>query len=255
MKKLLTILLNSVLLVIVSCSSPAKEITSDSFLKSIDESSAHSNCLEDCLTEESLQLNIEISEPDEEKSVFQIKGLGCKSLQYGTGFFVEENIVVTNAHVVAGVNSPKIFFEGKEFDLEFISFDPNSDLAILKSENFSQKPLKLNDAKEGESGAVVAYFKDGEKIVTEIKVREKMLAVGKDIFGRPGESREVLSLEASIELGFSGAPVINADSSVIGVIFSRSRGVSSTAYAVQSSEVRKILKKEPDLSSSTNCIP
>lgn len=255
MKKLSTILLNSVLLVIVSCSSPAKEIISDSFLESTDKSSAYSKCLDNCLVEKSLQLNKEISEPDEEKSVFQIKGLGCKSLQYGTGFFVEENIVVTNAHVVAGVNSPKIFYEGNGFDLEFISFDPNSDLAILKSENFSQKPLKLDDAKEGESGIVVAYVKDGEKIVTEVKVREKILAVGKDIFGQPGESREALSLEANIELGFSGAPIINTDSSVIGVIFSRSRGVSSTAYAVQSSEVRKILEKEPDLIRSTNCIP
>jgi V8-like Glu-specific endopeptidase len=61
--------------------------------------------------------------------------------------------------------------------------------------------------------------------------------------------------EVNIELGFSGAPIINTDSSVIGVIFSRSRGVSSTAYAVQSSEVRKILEKEPDLIRSTNCIP
>jgi hypothetical protein len=91
-KKLSTILLNSVLLVIVSCSSPAKEIISDSFLESTDKSSAYSKCLDNCLVEKSLQLNKEISEPDEEKSVFQIKGVGCKSLQYGTGFFVEENI-------------------------------------------------------------------------------------------------------------------------------------------------------------------
>ena len=205
--------------------------------------------------EESSQVDAEITNLEQKGSVFQIKGLGCNSLQYGTGFFVEENIVVTNAHVVAGVNSPRIIHNGDEYDLDFISLDPNSDLAILRSENFSSKPLQLGEAEEGEFGTILAFVKDGNKVITEVKIREKILAVGKDIFGQPGESREALSLEARIESGFSGAPVLNEDSAVVGVVFSRSRGGGSTAYAVQSSEVKKILKKEPDLGSSTSCIP
>tara|TARA_B100000929_G_scaffold52722_2_gene38668 strand:- start:8932 stop:9585 length:654 start_codon:yes stop_codon:yes gene_type:complete len=205
--------------------------------------------------EEYSQVDAEITNLEQKGSVFQIKGLGCNSLQYGTGFFVEENIVVTNAHVVAGVNSPRIIHNGDEYDLDFISLDPNSDLAILRSENFSSKPLQLGEAEEGEFGTILAFVKDGNKVITEVKIREKILAVGKDIFGQPGESREALSLEARIESGFSGAPVLNEDSAVVGVVFSRSRGGGSTAYAVQSSEVKKILKKEPDLGSSTSCIP
>ena len=205
--------------------------------------------------EEYSQVDAEITNLEQKGSVFQIKGLGCNSLQYGTGFFVEENIVVTNAHVVAGVNSPRIIYDSNEYDLVFISLDPNSDLAILRSENFSSKPLQLGEAEEGEFGTILAFVKDGNKVITEVKIREKILAVGKDIFGQPGESREALSLEARIESGFSGAPVLNEDSAVVGVVFSRSRGGGSTAYAVQSSEVKKILKKEPDLGSSTSCIP
>jgi len=205
--------------------------------------------------EEYSQVDAEITNLEQKGSVFQIKGLGCNSLQYGTGFFVEENIVVTNAHVVAGVNSPRIIHNGDEYDLDFISLDPNSDLAILRSENFSSKPLQLGEAEEGEFGTILAFVKDGNKVITEVKIREKILAVGKDIFGQPGESREALFLEARIESGFSGAPVLNEDSAVVGVVFSRSRGGGSTAYAVLSSEVKKILKKEPDLGSSTSCIP
>ena len=81
-------------------------------------------------------------------------------MQYGTGFFVEENIVVTNAHVVAGVNSPRIIHNGNGYDLDFISLDPNSDLAILRSEDFSYQPLKLDEAEEGVLGTVVAFVKD-----------------------------------------------------------------------------------------------
>ena len=201
------------------------------------------------------QVGSEVKDPVKYPSVFQIKGLGCNSLQYGTGFFIDENIVVTNAHVVAGVNSPEIIYRGDSYKLDFISLDPNSDLAILRSQNIQHRPLKLDEAEEGEFGTVVAFIKDGTKVTTEVEIREKILAVGKDIFGEPGESREALALGAKIESGFSGAPVLNKNSAVVGVIFSRSRGGSSTAYAVQSSEVQKILKNEPDLSSSGNCIP
>jgi len=235
-----TIFLKSFLLLLASCTSSGMEIMNESSVENDEEYS---------------QVDAEITNLEQKGSVFQIKGLGCNSLQYGTGFFVEENIVVTNAHVVAGVNSPRIIHNGDEYDLDFISLDPNSDLAILRSENFSSKPLQLGEAEEGEFGTILAFVKDGNKVITEVKIREKILAVGKDIFGQPGESREALSLEARIESGFSGAPVLNEDSAVVGVVFSRSRGGGSTAYAVQSSEVKKILKKEPDLGSSTSCIP
>ena len=234
------ILLKFLLLLLASCASSEKEETHESFSTN---------------NEQYSQLHAEIADLDQQGSVFQIKGLGCNSLQYGTGFFVEENTVVTNAHVVAGVNSPRIIHNGDGYDLDFVSLDPNSDLAILRSENFSHQPLKLDEAEEGGLGTVVAFVKDGKKVTTEVKILEKILAVGKDIFGQPGESREALSLEARIESGFSGAPVLNENFDVVGVIFSRSRGGSSTAYAVQSSEVEKILEEEPDLSSSTNCIP
>ena len=240
MKITSTICSKLILLVLVSCTSSETEIITESLVENDEEYS---------------QAGGEVSDLGEKVSVFQIKGLGCNSLQYGTGFFVEKNIVVTNAHVVAGVNSPKIIHNGDEYDLAFISFDPNSDLAILRSENFSSKPLQLDEAKEGEFGTVLAFVQDGNNVITEVKIQEKIIAVGKNIFGKPGESREALSLEARIESGFSGAPVLNEDSAVVGVVFSRSRGGGSTAYAVQSSEVKKILQEEPDLSSSTNCIP
>ena len=255
MKILSTILLNFLFLLLVSCSSSGKVTSVNSSTENIEKGFLHDQCLEDCHNLETLQLDPEIPELAESNSVFQIKGLGCNSLQYGTGFFVKENIVVTSAHVVAGVNSPEIFYNGVGFDLHFISFDPNSDLAILRSQNFTGKPLRLGEAQKDDSGTVVAYIKNGKKVVREVKIREKILAIGKDIFGQPGESREALSLEAKIESGFSGAPVINDNSEVIGVIFSRSRGGESTAYAVQSSEVEKILTEEVDLSSSTGCIP
>ena len=157
MKITSTIFLKSFLLLLASCTSSGMEIMNESLVENDEEYS---------------QVDAEITNLEQKGSVFQIKGLGCNSLQYGTGFFVEENIVVTNAHVVAGVNSPRIIHNGDEYDLDFISLDPNSDLAILRSENFSSKPLQLGEAEEGEFGTILAFVKDGNKVITEVKNRE-----------------------------------------------------------------------------------
>jgi len=106
-----------------------------------------------------LQAGSQVKDPVKHPSVFQIKGLGCNSLQYGTGFFIDESIVVTNAHVVAGVNSPEIIYRGNSYELDFISFDQNSDLAILRSENIQHQPLKLDEAEEGEFATVGPLLK------------------------------------------------------------------------------------------------
>ena len=99
MKILSTILLNFLLL--VSCSSSEKIASVNSSTENVEEGFLHDQCLEDCNNLGTLQLDAEIPELAESNSVFQIKGLGCNSLQYGTGFFVQENIVVTSAHAVS----------------------------------------------------------------------------------------------------------------------------------------------------------
>ncbi len=196
----------------VSCASSTTEKISTQLPL---EKASNPDCLDDCDALKKIDSEKLANEVNKDRSVFQIRGLGCNFLQFGTGFFVEKDLLITNAHVVAGVNLPVILYEGKEHVLELVSFDPNSDLAVLRA----------------------------------------LLAVGKDIFGEEGDSREALSLEASIESGFSGSPVLNKDSSVIGVVFSRSRGGASTAYAVQSSEVKRILEEEADLGGSAKCMP
>jgi S1-C subfamily serine protease len=41
-------------------------------------------------------------------SVVKLEGLGCGGIVDGSGFVYAHELVVTNAHVVAGVKSPKI---------------------------------------------------------------------------------------------------------------------------------------------------
>ena len=58
----------------------------------------------------------------------------------GTGFFVEDNLIVTNSHVVSGSLSVKIlgYRDAKAYDAKVIASDKNADIAILKLNDWDQ---------------------------------------------------------------------------------------------------------------------
>ena len=70
-----------------------------------------------------------------------------------------------------------------------------------------------------------------------------ILATGKDIYGAQAGGRKALMVDAWVETGFSGGPVVDERGRVVGVVFSRARGGSPVAYAVQVGEVRDLLEK------------
>jgi S1-C subfamily serine protease len=74
-------------------------------------------------------------------------------------------------------------------------------------------------------------------------VRSVLRASGEDIYGRPGAVREVYSLNAQIEPGNSGGPVLSPDGQVVGVVFAKSLDDASTGYALTLSEARPVIQK------------
>ena len=81
----------------------------------------------------------------DEPSVVKIEGVGCGGIVEGSGFVVAPDTVVTNAHVVAGVAHPYIDDQSVQLPATVIRFDPNLDLAILKTHNLSGSPLTVAD--------------------------------------------------------------------------------------------------------------
>ena len=62
-----------------------------------------------------------------------VEGQACDRIQEGTGFVVGENLIVTNAHVVAGENRTHVVTsDGRRLDTTVVAFDPNRDLAVLR---------------------------------------------------------------------------------------------------------------------------
>ncbi|MEX0790051.1 MAG: MarP family serine protease, partial [Actinomycetota bacterium] len=173
-------------------------------------------------------------------SVLKITSLGCGRETSGSGFVAAPGLVVTNAHVVAGVDRPLVTDTAGTHRTSVVVFDPNLDLAILRTTGLAGSPLELQRtrAPRGQQGAALGYPGGGAFTVTPGAVRDHFdSAVGRDIYSRELVTRQVYALDAEVHPGNSGGPFVNAEGQVSGVIFASSLLTPTVSYALTSSEV------------------
>lgn len=174
-----------------------------------------------------------------DQSTVRILGQACDRIQEGSGFVVEGNHVVTNAHVVAGVASPEVQLQGGgEFPATTVLFNDDLDLAILRLEEFPAPPLSFvpETLGRGTPGAVLGFPGGGDLRGDQAAVRRSMSAVGRDIYGEDSVRRQVYELQATVEPGNSGGPFVTVDGAVAGIIFAASTTTDGVGYAITSEE-------------------
>ena len=173
-------------------------------------------------------------------STFKIVGQACDRIQEGSGFLVEPNYVVTNAHVVAGVGSPQVQpQDGASIPATTVLFDDDLDLAVLRIESNPASDLSLlgEQVDRGTGGAVVGYPGGGTLTGTDAAVLQVLSAEGWDIYNQDRVRREVYELQAVVRPGNSGGPFVTPDGEVAGVVFAASPTDQNVGYALTSDEV------------------
>jgi S1-C subfamily serine protease len=173
-------------------------------------------------------------------SVLKISTLGCGRQTSGSGFVAAPGLVVTNAHVVAGVDRPSVIDSAGTHRTTVVLFDPNLDLAVLRTTGLAGRPLAMQrgEAPRGQQGAALGFPGGGPFTVTPGAVRDLFEdAVGRDIYSRDLVSRNVYQIDAEVHPGNSGGPFVNAEGQVSGVVFASSLVNPKIAYALTSAEV------------------
>jgi S1-C subfamily serine protease len=154
----------------------------------------------------------------------------------GTGFLIDGNRIMTNAHVVAWTtqlvvrryHDPKPYFA----KVEFVAHD--IDLAVIKVEDpdfyKGMKPLDFGPLPKVRSSVVTYGFPAGGQqisytrgVVSRIEV-EGYVHIGNRAF-------LAVQTDAAINPGNSGGPVIQ-DDKVVGVAFEGIAGLQSTGYFI-----------------------
>ncbi|MEV6329568.1 MarP family serine protease [Streptomyces sp. NPDC051909] len=166
----------------------------------------------------------------------------CGKVLEGTGFVFAERRVMTNAHVVGGVDEPTVQIggEGKLHDAKVVLYDWKRDIAVLDVPDLKARPLQFTDqdARSGDNAIVAGFPENGAYDVRSARVRGRIAAEGPDIYHRGEVRRDVYSLYATVRQGNSGGPLLTADGKVYGVIFARSLDDANTGYALTVDEIR-----------------
>lgn len=171
-------------------------------------------------------------------SVVKVEGPACDLIQQGSGWVLDTNLVVTNAHVVAGHESTVVITPGgQSFGARVVGFDASRDIALLRVNGLTLAPLAQADGEVGGTGAVVGYPRGGGETEAPARIAEAILARGTDIYRTSPSTREVYELASQLYPGNSGGPLFDARGRVVGMAFAVDPGHATTAYALTHDEV------------------
>jgi S1-C subfamily serine protease len=176
------------------------------------------------------------------RSTVKVEGVACSRLQEGSGFFVAEDLVVTNAHVVAGEDETQVeLADGSTLGADVVAFDPARDLAVLRVRGGSVPGLPLGDATVGDTGGVFGHPGGGPLEISPFRVGDRITAVGRDIYSTASTSRSVLVLASDLAPGDSGSALVDPGGRVVGVAFAVAPDKPGVAYALAIEELEAVL--------------
>ena len=176
-------------------------------------------------------------------STVRVSGTACGFRLTGSGFAAAPDTVVTNAHVVAGTaNTTVLRPDGKTLPAQVQVFDPDRDLAVLAVPGLGEAPLSLAPATVGETDAIYGHPEGQAAVdVSPAQVVRRVNVDLGDIYGGAAGQHQILVLNANLQPGHSGSPVVNSAGKVVGVAFAVANLRRSTAFAVASEEVTPVL--------------
>ena len=177
-------------------------------------------------------------------STVKVEGEACNRIQEGSGFAAGTDIVVTNAHVVAGVRKPRVLRPNttRSIPATVVVFDADRDLAVLHVPGLNEPALPVASAKAGDEGAVFGHPGGQDPLrIAPARITQRVNAVGRDLYDSRQTKRDVFILASELRSGDSGGPLVNPAGAVIGVAFAIAPDRPGTAYALSYQELRAVL--------------
>ena len=189
-------------------------------------------------------------------STVNVEADGCGGRHEGSGFAASENLIATNAHVVAGAERVRVRRpDGRLLPATIVLFDADRDLALLSVPRLGQPALAIASSSEGTAGAVLGYPGGQDNVrVAPAVVRQEAPTIGRDIYNRRRTERQVLYLASALRPGDSGGALIDGEGRVVGVAFAIAPDRPGTAYALDDSELRAALAAPRRPGSGGPCI-
>lgn len=164
--------------------------------------------------------------------VVRIRGSSCGLGVEGSGWIVAPGLVVTNAHVVAGVHTPTVDRRsGRTWESTIVAFDERNDIAILRVPGLTGTVLPRTEPESGRAVVILGFPENGPYDLEPARLGRTIVTVGRDAYGKFPVTREVVTMRASVRPGNSGGPILDADGRVRATVFAQRAG-SGGGYGV-----------------------
>ena len=158
-------------------------------------------------------------------------------LGFGSGFFVGDNLIATNYHVIEGAARGRAKLVGRfsTYKIEGVTAtDKTNDLALLKVTVSGINPLPLGNSSDVKIGETV--YVAGNPKGLEGTFSDGIISSRRDPY-----TKERLQMTAPISPGSSGGPVLNSKGEVIGVSFMTLVGGQNLNFAIPSRYLTELL--------------
>lgn len=199
------------------------------------------------------QTRPEATTPVEESSQSSVRitgsAYGCGQSQTGSGFALTNDRVLTNAHVVAGVEEPQVeSHDGQLFTGEVVAFDPEVDVAVIALPEAELPAAEFGEVIDpGEPAFVLGYPSGGPHQITGAEVQARGPASVANIYDENPQLRDVYQVAADVRQGNSGGALVDDEGHVAGVIFARASD-TEVGYALTAEEISGYVDDAPQLS-------
>mgnify|MGYP001765190535 CR=1 FL=1 len=173
------------------------------------------------------------------KSVLRVIGVNeCGVGVEGTAFVYAKNRLMTNAHVVAGIERPEVLTPWGPVQAKVVFFDDELDIAVLAADTRKVEPLVFEETGEaGDQFVALGYPAAGPFHTAPVRVRDTQRLRSGDLHDEGTVIRDVLVLRGVVRPGNSGGPLVSESGTVSGVVFATSTTGFEVGYAMTAAQV------------------
>jgi S1-C subfamily serine protease len=179
-------------------------------------------------------------------SVVRVIGTACGLAVEGSGWTVGNDLVVTNAHVVAGENDTEVGVGGEAptRPASVLAFDRRHDLAVLEVPGLGLNPLGVRAAPpSGAAGVIAGYPENGPLTLDPGRIGRTQTVLTQDAYGNGPVERLLTPLRGLVRPGNSGGPLLDSSGRVLTTVFAATvAGSSHGGYGVANASLGAVLR-------------
>ena len=155
-------------------------------------------------------------------SVVRVIGTACGLAIEGSGWAAGGDLVVTNAHVVAGEDDTGVQVGGQTPTLpaRVLAFDRHDDLAVLEVPGLQLRPLSVDpDPPSGTAGVIAGYPENGPLTLEAGRIGRTQNVLTDNAYGQGPIQRLLTPLRGLVRPGNSGGPMLDSSGRVLTTVF------------------------------------